>query len=95
MIPKAPIKTPTSEGVTNPVQEAASSSDTGADEMDGPSNLAVSDMSAALPPRRGIRRAEVKKKDWRASIQAYNELWTSNLSKLHPQYFTNNIYLNS
>ena len=74
MIPQGPVKPSTSEGVANPLPEGAASGDTGADEVDGPVSLALSDMSAALPPKRSTRRADVKKKDWRASIQAYNEL---------------------
>ena len=42
-------------------------------ETDGPPN-AFLDMSAALPPKKNTKRAQVKNRDWRSSIQAYNEL---------------------
>ena len=43
----------------------------GVEETDGPFFL---DMSAAIPPKKSTKRAQVKTRDWRSSIQAYNEL---------------------
>lgn len=69
MISRVPIKTP----VPKPM---------GTEDHGGPTSDAVEetdwspalplDMSAAIPPKN--KRAQVKNRDWRASIQAYNEL---------------------
>ena len=69
MIPRAPIKIPVdAEGgaVPLPLLEDV-------EETDGSSGLAL-DMSSALPPKKNTKRAQVKNRDWRSSIQAYNEL---------------------
>ena len=44
------------------------------EETEGVSNPLTMDMSAAIPPKKNTKRAQVKTRDWRSSIQAYNEL---------------------
>lgn len=68
MIPRAPIKAPQRP-------EEALSHGKGGDEDGGPSMPAISlDTSAAMPLKKSTKRVEVKTRDWRASIQAYNRL---------------------
>ena len=75
MISRVPIKPPKAEeteekaipGPDKAVPELA------VEETDGPPTLSM-DMSAAIPPKKNTKRAQVKNRDWRASIQAYNEL---------------------
>lgn len=71
MIPRAPIKVP------NETKRMAKSTEQtmplNVEETDGPSGLDL-DMSAAIPPKKNTKRAQVKNRDWRSSIQAYNEL---------------------
>lgn len=77
MISRAPIKIPDSDenldGGTPP--QPIPPTTTGAtEETDGYVNPLPLDMSAAIPPKKNTKRAQVKNRDWRASIQAYNEL---------------------
>ncbi len=76
MIPRAPIKSGSQQAVSNPLSHTVGGADSGADEPDGPSAGMPPrlDFSAAVPPKKSSKRAEVKNRDWRASIQAYNEL---------------------
>jgi hypothetical protein len=70
MISRVPIKPPKSEGIQDRAIPASE-----VEETDGgpPPPLSL-DMSAAVPPKKNTKRAQVKNRDWRASIQAYNEL---------------------
>ena len=68
MIPRAPIKVPNVAVAKSTEQQINA-----VEETDGPSGLDL-DMSAAIPPKKNTKRAQVKNRDWRSSIQAYNEL---------------------
>lgn len=66
MISRVPIKVPEDQVGDTEVYAVANE----VEETDGP----FMDMSAALPPKKNTKRAQVKNRDWRSSIQAYNEL---------------------
>lgn len=66
MISRVPIKVPEDQVGDTEVHAVANE----VEETDGP----FMDMSAALPPKKNTKRAQVKNRDWRSSIQAYNEL---------------------
>lgn len=70
MISRAPIKSPKAEVVST---EQAVPTLGEVEETDWSPALPL-DMSAAIPPKKNTKRAQVKNRDWRASIQAYNEL---------------------
>ena len=70
MISRVPIKTPKAE--VGSEEHAVPTSDE-VEETDWSPALPL-DMSAAMPPKKNTKRAQVKNRDWRASIQAYNEL---------------------
>lgn len=74
MISHAPIKIKQEHGNSDFLQPNTShtTTDVGEEETDHPVSPLVRDMSAAIPPKN--RRAQVKNRDWRSSIQAYNEL---------------------
>lgn len=75
MIPRLPIKLlkdAGSEGVEDQPPYTSPLSDE-VEETNGAPGLSL-DMSAAVPPKKNTKRAQVKNRDWRASIQAYNEL---------------------
>ncbi len=79
MISRAPIKLPSSEGSpegVSPLQPSPppTTSVGDSEETDSPVSPLPLDMSAAIPPKKNTKRAQVKNRDWRSSIQAYNEL---------------------
>lgn len=74
MISRVPIKVPEDHvGDTEVHTHTLPAAVKEVEETDGPPN-AFMDMSAALPPKKNTKRAQVKNRDWRSSIQAYNEL---------------------
>lgn len=73
MIPRAPIKI--QKDVVGPQDQLpAPPVSSEVEETDGTADLPPMDMSAAIPPKKNTKRAQVKTRDWRSSIQAYNEL---------------------
>lgn len=76
MIPRAPFKVPadTVQDTKDQQQPPAPPTVGDAEEANGVTNPLSMDMSAAIPPKKNTKRAQVKTRDWRSSIQAYNEL---------------------
>lgn len=74
MIPRVPIKLPDNNDQETRTQAATAVYEV--EETDGSADLDLPtlDMSAAIPPKKNTKRAQVKTRDWRSSIQAYNEL---------------------
>lgn len=73
MIPRTAIRLPHEEeaAAVNPLSIGTDGDQVVVEEVDsGPSM----NMLAAIPPKKNTKRAQVKNRDWRASIQAYNEL---------------------
>lgn len=74
MIPRVPIKLPDNNDQETRTQAATAVYEV--EETDGSADLDLPtlDMSVAIPPKKNTKRAQVKTRDWRSSIQAYNEL---------------------
>ena len=70
MISREPIQS----AVDTPTQPPSPPDVGDTEETEGVSNPLTMDMSAAIPPKKNTKRAQVKTRDWRSSIQAYNEL---------------------
>lgn len=66
MIPRVLIKPPEEPTLSKAPEDT--------EEVDSPQDIMPLDMSAAIPPKKSTKRAQVKNRDWRSSIQAYNEL---------------------
>lgn len=77
MIPRAAIKIPPEDTIQDDVEQQPLPPPISGEKEDtegGISNPLTMDMSAAIPPKKNTKRAQVKTRDWRSSIQAYNEL---------------------
>lgn len=76
MISRAPTQTSNGSEGSPPLQPSPPpiSSPGATAETESPVSPLPLDMSAALPPKKNTKRAQVKNRDWRSSIQAYNEL---------------------
>ena len=88
MIPRAPQLMPTNGqqdtrtpsppedevdgGPTSPASPSSPTSYSPVEQEEIPLNL--DNMAAALPKKKGTRRAQVKSRDWKSSVQAYNAL---------------------